>query len=94
MSSTIEWNRGRFSINDNFSALDMSLIHDFLCQSYWAREIPYETMKKSFEHSLCFGLYDQKEQIGFCRVVTDYATFAYLADVFVLPEHRGLELGR
>jgi len=66
------------------------MIYAFLSQdSYWAKNIPRETVERAIEHSLCFGAFDGIAQVGFARVITDYATFAYLADVFVLPSHRG-----
>lgn len=74
--------------------LDLAVIHGFLAASYWAQGIPLETVRHSLRHSLCFGLYEGAAQIGFARVVTDRATFAYLADVFVLDSHRGQGLAR
>lgn len=70
--------------------MDVAMIHRYLCgDSYWASGIPRELVERSIEHSLPFGAFDGARQIGFARVITDYATFAYLADVFVLPEYRG-----
>lgn len=70
--------------------LDVDLIHRYLSQqSYWAAGIPRELVERSIEHSLCFGAFDGGAQIGFARVITDYATFAYVADVFVVEAHRG-----
>ncbi|TCV97164.1 acetyltransferase (GNAT) family protein [Luteibacter rhizovicinus] len=70
--------------------LDVGLVHAFLStQSTWAKGIPRETVERSIEHSICFGGYVGAEQVAFARVITDQATFAYLVDVFVLPEHRG-----
>src|SRR3712207_9492258 len=66
----------------------------FRSTSYWAAGVPEEVVRRSVENSLCFGVYSDKEQVGFARVVTDRATFAYLADVFVLKEHRGQGLGK
>ncbi len=82
-------------ISSDKSRLDVDLIHRFLSeQSTWAIGIPRSTVERSIEHSLCFGGYEYGEQIAFARVVSDYATFAYLMDVFVLPKHqnRGLSL--
>lgn len=68
----------------------MAMIHRFLSQeAYWCLNIPLETVQRSIDNSLCFGVYLDGQQVGFARVVTDYATFGYLADVFILPEHRG-----
>lgn len=70
--------------------LDVSLIHDFLStQTTWAKDIPYALVKTSIENSLCFGGYIGETQVAFARVISDYATFANLVDVFVLPKYRG-----
>jgi GNAT superfamily N-acetyltransferase len=75
--------------------LDLDVVHGFLQRSYWASERPLETVKRSVEHSLNFGLYQERDrrQIGFARVVTDLATFAWLCDVFIDEAHRGQGLG-
>ena len=75
--------------------LDIERIQQFLSvESYWSRNIPKETVEKSIEGSLCFGIYHLNQQVGFARVITDYATFGYLADVFILPAFRGKGLGK
>ena len=74
--------------------LDLADVHTFLTASYWARGIPFAVVRQSVRNSLCFGLYDGERQVGFARVVSDRATFAYLADVFVLESHRGRGLGK
>lgn len=74
--------------------LDLKIIHDFLSNSYWAKDIPIEIVKRSIENSLCFGVYYQEKQVGFARVISDYATFGYLADVFISEEHRGKGLSK
>lgn len=75
--------------------LDLQMIHRFLSEeSYWAKGIPLSVMRKAIESSLCFGLFQRDLQVGFARVITDYATFGYLCDVFVLEPHRGKGLGR
>jgi GNAT superfamily N-acetyltransferase len=77
-------------ISTDPTELDVTLIHAFLStQSSWARGIPLATLQRAIAHSLCFGAYRGRQQIGFARVVSDRATFAQLLDVFVLPEHRG-----
>lgn len=82
-------------ISNDKSKLDLALIHRFLSeQSAWAKNIPLNTVQTSIDNSLCFGGYENGQQIAFARVVSDYATFAYLMDVFVLPEHRGRGLSR
>jgi GNAT superfamily N-acetyltransferase len=84
-----------FTISTDKSLLDEALIYRFLDQdSYWARGIPPEKLHKALENSLCFGVYFYLAQIGFARVVTDGATFAYLCDVFILPNYRGLGLSK
>ena len=75
-------------ISTDKSKLDIDLIHDFLSKTYWAEGIPLNIVEDSIKNSVCFGLYDSKEQIGFARVITDKATFGYLADVFIIPERQ------
>lgn len=87
---TYEITDGDLLISDDKARLDHALIHGFLSgRSYWAQGIPRETVERSMEHSLCFGLYKAGRQIGFARAVTDRATFAWLADVFIIEEERG-----
>lgn len=75
--------------------MDIQAIHSFISRSYWAKGIPLETLKRGVENSLCFGVFtDQNNQVGFARVVTDRATFAYLCDVYVLEQHRGKGLSK
>jgi GNAT superfamily N-acetyltransferase len=82
-------------ISTEKSRLDLTLIHRFLCEeSYWAAGIPLELVRTSIENSLCFGAYDGGAQVGFARVITDCATFGYIADVFVVESHRGAGVGR
>jgi GNAT superfamily N-acetyltransferase len=88
-----EWRREGYLISTDKRLLDLSVIHDFLARSYWAAGIPLEVVERSIAHSLAFGLYEEKRQIGFARVITDHATFAYLADVFILEDFRGRGLG-
>jgi len=76
-------------ISDDKTKLDIELIHKFLSTSYWAKGRTIEEVKKSIEHSICFGVYKDSKQIGFARIVTDYTLIAYLMDVFILEEHRG-----
>lgn len=79
-----------YEVNDDKSRLDIPMIHQYLSQgSYWAQNSPLGVVQWSIDNSLCFGIYCHDQQVGFARVITDRATFAYLADVFVLPEHRG-----
>jgi GNAT superfamily N-acetyltransferase len=85
----MDWIRGTFTVTTDRSRLDLSVIAGFLASSYWARGIPAATVERSLAHSLCFAVLDGDRQVGFARVVSDYATFAYLADVFILPDYRG-----
>ena len=90
-----EWHRGEYVISTDSARLDIAAIHGYLSGSaYWAMGRPLEVVRRSIENSLSFGVYKGGAQIGFARVVTDYATFAWLADVFVLPEFRGLGIGK
>jgi GNAT superfamily N-acetyltransferase len=90
----MEWKRGEFTISTDRALLDREAIHAFLAASYWARGIPRETLDRAIENALCFGIYEGDRQVGFARVVSDFATFAYLADVFVLDSHRGRGLSK
>jgi GNAT superfamily N-acetyltransferase len=91
----VEWRRGEYSISTDPAALDISLVHRFLStEAYWAPGVSRDVVERSIENSICFGLYRDGEQVGFARVVTDRAAFAYLADVFVLEAHRGRGLGK
>jgi len=84
-----------FSISTDKNLLDVQLIYNFLEQdSYWARGIPVEVLQKAIANSMCFGVYKHNDQIGFARVITDNATFAYLCDVFILNNYRGLGLSK
>lgn len=89
----LEWRREAFLISTDRARIDLDLVHGFLTASYWAEGIPRETVARSIAGSLPFGLYTGERQIGFARVITDRATFAYLSDVFVLAEFRGRGLG-
>ncbi len=84
-----DWRRDGFTISTDRSKLDHKAIHDFFADSYWAKGIPRDVVDRSIDNALCFGLYENGRQVGFARVITDSATFAYLADVFVLESHRG-----
>ena len=90
----MELKRAEFLVSDDPARLDVDVIHAFLRQSYWAAGIPREIVERSIQGSLCFGVYDGETQVAFARCVTDRATYAYVADVFVLPSHRGRKLAR
>ena len=89
-----EFKKGIYTVSTNYSKLDLSVVHGYLSRSYWAEDIPFEIVKKGAEHSLCFGVYKENKQIGFARVISDYTTFAYLADVFILEEEQGKGLSK
>ena len=90
-----EYRRGEFLISTSRGCLDLNVIHNFLTNCYWAKGIPRGVVERSIEHALCFGIYDGSgAQIGFARVISDFATFAYVGDVFVLEAHRGRGLGK
>ena len=89
----MEWKRDGLTISTDRSRLDRDAIHEFLRGSYWARGIPRELVDRAIDNSLCFGLYDGDRLVGFARAITDFTTFAYLSDVFVLESHRGRGLG-
>ncbi len=86
--------RGEFTISSDPDLLNFETICELLKHSYWAGNRSQETIARSIAHSLCFGVYDGDKQIGFARVVTDYATFAYLCDVVFAEESRGKGLGK
>ena len=94
-TSQHEWRRGRYLVSTDRARLDIKAVHAFLStSSYWAQGRSFETVARAVENSLPFGLYDGERLIGFARVVTDHATFAWLADVYVLEEFRGEGLGK
>jgi GNAT superfamily N-acetyltransferase len=85
-----------YEISTDRARLDLRAIHAYLVRSYWSPGIPFEIVERAASNSLCFGVYEKAggAQVGFTRVVTDYATFAYLCDVYVLEEHRGRGLSK
>ncbi|MCA3980365.1 GNAT family N-acetyltransferase [Vibrio vulnificus] len=84
-----------YRVTTDQSEMDFSVIFDFISQSYWAKGIPQATMHKAIDNAFCFAvLQDNGEQVGFARLITDKATFAYLAGVFILPQHRGQGLSK
>ena len=89
MARLVERTFDDYLISTDPGRLDTGVIHGFLRESYWAEGIPREVVERAIENSLCFGAYYRNEQIGFARVVSDYSTFAYIADVFVLAPWRG-----
>ena len=94
----MEWTRDEYRITTDPARVDVDALHAFLTRSYWATGIPRERVARSIEHSLNFSLWHEpaggSAQVGFARVITDFATFAYLGDVYVLEEHRGHGLSK
>jgi GNAT superfamily N-acetyltransferase len=91
----VEWRRDGYLISTDPARVDLDLVHGFLRTAYWSPNVPREVVERSVENSLVFSLYEEGgAQVGFARVVTDRAAFGYLADVFVLDEHRGGGLGK
>jgi GNAT superfamily N-acetyltransferase len=88
------WVKEEFTVTCDQARMDRAVITEFLASSYWARGIAAETVGKSMANSLCFALLDGERLVGFARVITDRATIAYLADVFVLPAYRGRGLSK
>ena len=86
--------RGGYSLSTDRARMDVDAIHAYLTRSYWAEGISRELVARSIDNSLCFGVFEGSRQVGFARVVTDRATFAYLCDVYVLEEQRGAGLGK
>jgi GNAT superfamily N-acetyltransferase len=89
-----EYRKNSFTITTDKSKLNLSIIHNFLKKSYWAENIQLSIVERSIKNSLCFGVFEGENQIGFARVITDYSTFAYLADVFILENYRGKGLSK
>src|SRR5260370_13215829 len=94
MTMVHEWRRGEYLISTDRERLDIATIQGFLTTSYWDAGVPIEIVKRSIEHSVNFCLFQDDRQVGFARVITDYATFAYLSDVFVLEPFRGRGLSK
>ena len=95
MNNNHEWQKGEFTISTRRERLQIDAIHRFLSEdSYWAKERTREQTETAIKNSLCFGVYKGENQIGFARVVSDYATFAYLGDVYITEEFRGKGLSK
>jgi GNAT superfamily N-acetyltransferase len=85
-----EYHHGRFTVSTDPMRIDLDAIHAFLSrESYWAAGIAKDALERAIGHSLCFGMYDGADQIGFARVISDYATYAYINDVYILAPYRG-----
>jgi GNAT superfamily N-acetyltransferase len=85
---------GGFLFSIDKRRIDIGVVHGFLTRSYWAKGIPRTTVARSIRNSLCFGVYHRDRQVGFARVISDYATYAYIADVFILEPYRGKSLSK
>jgi GNAT superfamily N-acetyltransferase len=90
----MEWTKDHYTISTDKRKINLPYTHEFLSQSYWAQNIPPDVVQKSIEGSLCFAVFHQQKQVGFARVITDEATFAYLADVFIDETYRGKGLSK
>lgn len=94
MPQIIEVNKENFTISTDPSRLDVAAIADMLTRAYWAKGRPRERTEKAIANSLVFGVYDGDKQIGIARIISDYAIFAYLCDVFIHENYRSLGLGK
>lgn len=94
MEKVVEYCQGEFLITIDPARVDKEAVCGFLANTYWARRRPQEVIIRSLENSLCFSLFYRQQQIGIARVVTDYATFAYLCDVYLEEQFRGRGLGK
>lgn len=93
--SIVEFQKNNFTISTDPSLIQIQTVHEYLSkESYWAKDRPLEIVAKSIKNSLCFGVYTSNKQIGFSRIVTDYAVFAYILDLFILKKHQGQGLGK
>jgi len=90
----IELARGEYVVSTDRSRIDVGAVHAFLSRSYWSPGIPEDVVRRGIAGAICFGVYHGREQVGFARVITDQATYAYLADVYVLEAHRGRGLAK
>jgi GNAT superfamily N-acetyltransferase len=90
----IESVRGEYTISTDRARIDVAAVHGFLSATYWAPGIPEDVVRRGIAGSICFGIYHGADQVGFARVITDRATYAYLSDVYVLESHRGRGLAK
>ena len=89
-----EYRKRNYYISTDKRKLQPTVIHRFLTNSYWAKGCTYSNIKRRIKNSFCFGVYHNKKQVGFCRVISDTVTFSYLADVFIIEEYRGKGLSK
>lgn len=92
--AVVEHRRESYLVSTDRGKLDLDVIHTFLTSCYWCPGIPREVVARSIQGSLCFGVYEGERQVGFARVITDYATYGYIADIFILESHRGRGLSK
>jgi GNAT superfamily N-acetyltransferase len=90
----IESVRGDYTISTDRTRIDVAAVHDFLSTTYWSPGIPEDVLRRGIAGAICFGIYHGRDQVGFARVITDQATYAYLSDVYVLESHRGRGLAK
>ena len=90
----MELTRDNLVLSDDKSLIDIEVVHGFLQTAYWSEGVPRSIVAGAIENSLCIGVYEGSAQVAFARVITDYSTFAYLADVFVIPSYRGHGIGK
>jgi len=90
----VESVRGEYTVSTDRSRIDLRAVHAFLSQSYWSPGVPEAVVRRAIAGAICFGIYHGSEQVGFARVITDQATYAYLSDVYVLESHRGRGLAK
>ena len=89
-----EYKKGNFLISTDKRKLQLKVIHDFLTNSYWDKGCSFEIVQKKIRNSYCYGIYHNKKQIGFCRIISDFVTFSYLLDVFIIEEYRDRGLSK
>jgi len=91
----MEYQKENYRISNDKSIINIALVHNYLCyHSYWAEGIPIDVVQRSIQNSLCFAVFNNNEQVGFARLISDFATYAYLADLFIVPEERGKGLSK
>ena len=90
----VELQRGPYTISTDRTRIDVAAVHDFLSKTYWSPGIPEAVVRRAIAGAICFGIYHGRDQVGFARVITDRATYAYLSDVYVLESHRGQGLAK
>ena len=90
----VEAVRGAYTISTDRTRIDVPVVHAFLSRTYWSPGVPEEIVRRGIAGAICFGIYHGREQVGFARVITDQATYAYLSDVYVLESHRGRGLAK